>query len=249
MMKSTAVVFIVTSLLAVSLALNLYLVKKLRSATITANSVRLDPVQLKRFAQDDKVDERQTAVIFGDSRARGWTSPDLNGFRFINRGIDGETSAQAALRFRHHVSNLQPDVVVVQIGVNDLRMLPLPPKTVQDIVDNCKENIEQIVEQAQTIGATTVLTTIFPLGQGGLSLERQLTWNSIDQMEAAIAEVNDYIRSLGNRENVVVFDAYSLLEKDGKTIDRYAKDLLHIRAQGYEKLNQELAQTLARLEQ
>ncbi|WP_245602636.1 SGNH/GDSL hydrolase family protein [Gloeothece verrucosa] len=181
-------------------------------------------------------------VFFGDSRAAAWTTPNLKTFKFINRGIGGQTSAQTLLRFDAQVRDLSPDIIVLQVGVNDLRMIPYPPKTRQDIIRNCQQNIEKIINKAQSIGATVIITTIFPLAKEEIPFNLKWVWEEADQIAQGIDEVNHYIRALEQPPNLKVFDAYKILEKQGKVQETYAEDLLHINAEGYKQLNQKLTQ-------
>jgi lysophospholipase L1-like esterase len=46
------------------------------------------------------------------------------GFSFVNRGINTQTSAQVLGRFDKHVVPLHPNIVIVQVGINDLKTIP-----------------------------------------------------------------------------------------------------------------------------
>ena len=104
-------------------------------------------------------------AFFGDSRGYEWPSPaDSALFRFIISIVVGKTSVQSAARFKAHIEPLRPQVVVVQIGINDLTMIDLLPDRRTAIIAHCKHNIETIVSQARSLKATVILSTIFPLG-------------------------------------------------------------------------------------
>jgi lysophospholipase L1-like esterase len=61
-----------------------------------------------------------------------------------------------------------------------------------------------------------------------------------DDVVPAVEEINAYIRSLEG-EDVLVFDAYSILLGEGGVINHeYSQDLLHLNATGYEASNKEL---------
>jgi lysophospholipase L1-like esterase len=189
---------------------------------------------------------RRCVVLFGDSRAADWSAPEVEGFRFVNRGTPGESSAQARGRFEAHVAPLRPDVVVVQVGINDLTALGVLPgqREVQatTVVANCIANVEQIVERATALGARVVVTTIFPLG----------AVPAADELPAAVEAVNAALRAMegGRRAGAVsVLDAYAVLADDeGRTRPAYSLDLLHLTEAGYGRLNEALAAHLAALE-
>jgi len=243
------VVGLLTILLLGSVALNYFLFDQGRWYYTQLNAARLNPLGLDYY--DITANQRHRTnpdlirvVFFGDSRAASWPSPDLNRFEFLNRGIGSQTTKQALLRFDYHVKPLQPQVIIVQVGINDLKTAPLFPERTESIIVNCEANIQQVVARSTDIGATVVLTTIFPTGK--VPLERRPFWS--DDVVLAIDEVNSFIRSLEG-ENVIVFDAFSILADDGRmTNPEYGQDLLHLNAAGYERLNEEIVHILTSLD-
>jgi lysophospholipase L1-like esterase len=234
----------VALLLLIAVALNVVLFNRARQYYLDLNAVRLNPLDLTAYpiAPVAPVDNPRI-VVFGDSRAARWSIPvDADQFEVVNRGVEAETSAQAALRFAAHVTPLQPDLVIVQVGVNDLKTIPLFPERKAEIVAATKENIRQIVEQAAAAGARVVLTTIFPVGE--FPLERRIFWSP--DIEAAVQDVNDYLRSLANSE-VTIWDAAATLSTAGRANAAYYADELHLNQAGYAVLNRELAPLLTPL--
>jgi lysophospholipase L1-like esterase len=133
------------------------------------------------------------------------------------------------------VTPLRPEIVIVQVGVNDLKTIPLFPERKAEIVAATKENIRQIVEQATAAGAQVVLTTIFPVGD--FPLERRLFWSP--DIETAVQDVNDYLRSLSSIE-VSVWDTAAILSTVGHANAAYYDDELHLNQAGYTVLNHAL---------
>ncbi|MGF1522456.1 MAG: SGNH/GDSL hydrolase family protein [Leptolyngbyaceae cyanobacterium] len=147
---------------------------------------------------------------------------------------------QVAQRFDHHVRPLQPDAVIVQVGINDLKAIGLFPGRREAIIAACKAHIQQIVEDSTAIGATVILTTIFPTG--AVPLERQPFWS--DAIAEAVVEVNNYLFTLAN-EQVIVLDTFTVLaNSQGQVLPKYSRDELHLNAQGYAVLNDELVRLL-----
>jgi lysophospholipase L1-like esterase len=242
-----AVILLIIALVN-SIALNFLLFRQGQWYYLMLSSSNLDPLGLSFYPMDDEQSpphSNQRRVVFlGDSRAADWPAPDLAQFEFVNRGIGNQTSAQVAQRFDYHVKPLQPDIVVVQVGINDLKTLPLFPGQKQSIIAHCKENIQQMAIRSNRLGTTVVLTTIFPAGK--VPIERSPFWS--DDVRLAVDEVNRYIRSLAG-EKVIVFDAFAVLASEGGTIrPEYSQDTLHLNARGYEKLNVELARLLTTLD-
>lgn len=205
---------------------------------------KLDPLGIKFYPteaiQQNSWDKKRV-VFFGDSRAYQWISPtNMEQFEFINRGIGGQTSIQALERMEQHVNPLQPDIIIIQVCVNDLKMIEAFPELQAILIENCKKNLSQIVSRSLDLGATVILSTIFPLGE--LPIQSKL-FSSSDVMKG-IDEVNLFIRSLEG-DGVLVFDTGSVLTDEvGIVRKQYSQDFLHLNHRGYETLNSELVRIL-----
>jgi hypothetical protein len=69
--------------------------------------------------------KNESRVVFmGDSITDSWQNPKFGGFftgkPYIDRGISGQTTPQMLIRFRPDVLALQPKVVVILAGTNDI---------------------------------------------------------------------------------------------------------------------------------
>jgi lysophospholipase L1-like esterase len=234
----------------ISIGLNYYLFSRGKRYYLQLGEIRLDPLGLSAYPtgpgqQDLTGPDRPIVVFFGDSRAETWLPPpNLPQFTFVNRGITAQTSMQVARRFDYHVRPLQPQIVVVQLGINDLNIIPVFPEQKERIISDCKENIQQIAAWSVDLGAVVILTTVFPFSR--IPFPRRLAWSR--EVALAIEEVNAYIRSLAG-ESIIVFDTHSILADDaGITWPQYREDPFHINTTGYEALNDEFAHILTALE-
>ncbi len=229
--------------LVISLVFNVLLFVQARYYYLLLNSTNLDPLGLHAFSTDSDVPAVSpvTVVFFGDSRAAQWPAPkQFKDFYFVNRGIINQTSVQVLGRFDKHVLPLQPDIIILQVGINDLKTIALFPERKAAIIANCKSNIQQLVTRSVNSGATVILTTIFPIGP--VPLTRQPFWSP--EIAQAVSEVNAYLNSL-KASNVLILDTYSLLADNGKVRSNYVRDTLHIDRKGYEAINQELTKVLS----
>lgn len=231
-------------ILLISVAANIHYIKLSRHYYREFSRVRLDPLgmaQLESTAEEwPATTDAVRVVMYGDSRAAAWPPPQLDGFVFMNRGANGNTTVQAYERFNRHVVPLRPDIVVIQMGVNDLGVIPTQPTNREQIIAACEENIGRIVAETQTLNATIVLTTIFPLRIP--SWNNRLYWSA--DILTAVTQVNDYILSLQSN-NVMVLDAYQLLvDEQGLLKEAYTEDYSHLNENGYQVLNQALIETL-----
>ena len=89
--------------------------------------VRLDPIGLDVDWGAVSESDQTRVVFFGDSRAAQWTPPAVEGADFLNRGIGGQTSNQIMLRYDEHVEPLEPDVLVVQMCINEIKTVAIFP--------------------------------------------------------------------------------------------------------------------------
>lgn len=177
-------------------------------------------------------------VLFGDSRAADWWSPTVPGFEFSNRGLPGYTSAEVLHWFDKLVSPLQPDWMVVQVGVNDLSLLMSRPNALEQVIPPCQDNIARLVDAALARDITVVLTTIFAVA------DAPFNWPGTDIISEAINRVNTFIVTLARAE-VIIMDAHQLLASEhGLTHRAYASDAFHLNPTGYAVLNEELAKIL-----
>lgn len=236
--------------LVISLFGNLSMYRACRYRHANLQAALLDPLGLETHIYD--VDSGRgpmgeasiRVVFFGDSRAFHWATPTRSsGTMYINRGISGQTSAQVAARYSEHVAPLNADILVLQVGINDLKAIPLLPERLGWIIDRCKENIAQIVASARRDGMSVILTTIFP--RGPLPLVRRPVWSG--DVDAAVTEVNAFIANLAG-DGVYLIGTREILARGGdRVLPEYRLDFLHINGKGYAVLNDALEAVLAEI--
>ena len=236
--------FLVTlTVLCASMITNVALYKELLKYYKLLYAAELDPLGLSYFQSDNNLqgNNKPIVIFFGDSRAAQWIAPQTDDFIFVNRGIGNQTSAQVLLRFEEHVKALHPDVVIVQVCINDLKTIPLFPERKDEIIGTCEANIKSILQKSLELNSTVILTTVFPTS-GSVPLTRQLVWS--DDVYDGITEVNDFILNYHD-DGVIIFDSAKILSNpEGNTKSEYVYDLLHLNASGYYALNMELIQIL-----
>lgn len=236
---------LLVTLLTGSVMLNFSLFNYSRLYYFQLNDLRLDPLNLEFFPMDEPQTETLNSetthvVFFGDSRAANWPSPSLDGFKFTNRGIGSQTSVQVLQRYSAHVQPLYPDILVIQVCINDLKTIPLFPEKKSDIIMDCKNNIQQIIGLAREQGAMVIITTVFPVGE--YPIQRRIFWS--EDIPLAIKDVNIFIKSLAD-DKVVVFDTFAILaDENGRLRDMYQIDELHLNSAGYDAINQEFVSLL-----
>ncbi len=233
-------------LLGGSIFLNFLLYNYAKQYYLELNQTRLDPLGLSDYPilKTATKTDRLRVVFLGDSRAASWISPKVDKYEFINRGISSQTSVQTLQRFSAHMRHLKPDIVVIQIGINDLKTIALFPARQQEIVANCRSNIQQIIQESRNLGAVAIVTTIFPAGE--VPLERKPFWS--DEIDRAVKVINADLATFAN-DKILLFDTYSLLaDSQGLMLPQYRSDELHINDLGYDRLNQQLIKIIDKID-
>ena len=203
------------------------------AARLQSDETRLaDWPQLGRYRSENAAlpspEEAEPRVVFmGDSttdfwgRQRGVFFP---GKPYINRGIGGQVTAQMLVRFRPDVINLNPRVVVILGGVNDLAQGFGPTTPIGEI----EGNLASMAELARAHGIRVVLASVLPVNDH--FLPHPLATHPAEQILA----LNAWIKSYAKTQHFVYLDDYPALLGEGRTIKRELTiDGLHPNAAGY----------------
>lgn len=248
-MASLLIILLLVALLA-SLAGNAFLFKQAKTFYARIAEIRLDPINTQRFAAANaellsRPKTQPRIVIFGESRCGQWEAhhPDNWGpVEIVNRGIGGETTPQIKARLQSDVLALKPDLVILQMGDNDLKTMAMLPHRKQEIIQETLANILEIAETIKASGAQVLLTTIFPTDK--ITLVRSALWSP--EVNDSIDYVNQQLLAYQS-PGISPVDCDAFL-RDGRYIKtEYALDTLHLTAAGYQALNQELEATVKRL--
>ena len=206
----------------------------------TQNLLRIDPLGNSSLPMETIGAVLGNADIWmlGDSRIGRWNQELLAGdIKFANLGIEGQTSSQVYYRFKNYLEIDTPELVIVEVGINDLKVIGLDKNLAKSITDNYYGNIEAMISLCAEKGIKMLLINIFPVGR--IELLRRLIWNR--HVNETIREANDRLKSYCDNNHVFYFDAYTLLADNGETVNpEYQADFLHINKRGYEVLSREL---------
>jgi lysophospholipase L1-like esterase len=144
----------------------------------------------------------ENRVIFlGDQITEHWTS-FFPGKPYLNRGIAGQTSPQMLVRFQQDVISLQPKVVVIQAGTNDLASATGPATE-----GTIAENFRSMVELAKVHGIRVVLASVTPVANNNL------------RPQGKIIGLNGWIKQYAAETGSVYLDYYSALA-DGRNFKK-----------------------------
>ena len=163
-------------------------------------------------------------VFYGDSITDAWigTVPEFfQGKPYLDRGISGQTTPQMLVRMRQDVVNLQPRVVVILAGTNDIagNTGPSTPEMIED-------NFKSMVEIARANGIQPVLASILPASD--------YPWKPGLEPGPKIVALNTWLRGYAEKNGLVYLDYYSAMVNDKMGLPaNLSKDGVHPNKDGY----------------
>lgn len=165
-------------------------------------------------------------VFFGDSITDGWKLDQyFPGKAYINRGISGQTTSQMLLRLRDDVIALQPRVVVVLAGTNDIAG-NTGPISLQDI----EANLMFMAELARVHNISIVFSSVTPVNNYVPASIR--FFNQRPQPE--IIDLNAWLRDYCASNGYWYLDYYNpMLDQNGMLKRDISDDGLHPNDAGY----------------
>ncbi|VAW17266.1 putative acylhydrolase [hydrothermal vent metagenome] len=169
------------------------------------------------------IDENRV-VFMGNSITIGWINsrPDFfEGKPWVNRGISGQTTPQMLLRFRQDVIDLQPKVVIILAGTNDIAG-NTGPSTLEMIVDNFKS----MVELAQINHIKVIISSVLPA--------YNYSWKPDLRPAEKIIELNTMLKTYAEENGHIYLDYFSAMVDDRNGLPKkYAADGVHPTLEGY----------------
>jgi lysophospholipase L1-like esterase len=169
---------------------------------------------------------RPTAVFIGNSITQGWyeSRPDFfTANNFAGRGISGQTTPQFLSRFRADVIALNPQIVVINGGINDMaeNTGPYDP-------DFTFGNIESMAELAHANGIAVVLTSVLPAGH--------IPWRTeIAGTPEKILALNARIKACAESKGFTYVDYYTpMVDAQRAMAAPYTSDGVHVTDAGYQ---------------
>ena len=168
---------------------------------------------------------RPQVVYLGDSITENWqlADPGLFSASVLDRGISGQTSPQILLRFYQDVISLNPRVLHLMAGTNDIA-----GNTGPSAPGDFEHNISAMLDLAAAHHIRVVLAAIPP--------SRSLGWSGIDP-RAQIARLNEWLAAEAKRRHLVFVDYGSVLAAaDGGMDEAWSNDGVHPNRAGYARM-------------
>jgi len=192
-----------------------------------------ESVALDRYRADNELIDapkpgEDRVVFMGNSITEAWPKINPDYFKsngYIGRGISGQTTPQMLLRFKTDVISLQPKVVVILAGINDIAQNT--GYTPNEII---AENIAAMSELAQFHGIEVILCSVLPaIG---------FPWSPGIQPANDVIKLNSLLKSYADENDLPYVDYYAALVDDqgGLQVPKYtsADDLVHPNKTGYD---------------
>ena len=174
------------------------------TSSVVPTIVQLEPNKSYPAQLRDRLNQRYTAQTI----------------RVTNAGVPGEDAASAISRFQSELGRLQPDVVLLMEGTNDLSPSSLTPGI------QGADGIETMVRDARARGVDPILATIPPM-------------RTSRGEEPMVVPYNDLIRQIAVRQGVPLIDVYQIIStgqcigSGSLVLSCLGDDDLHPTAEGY----------------
>ena len=202
--------------------------KPLDNINVTEVLMHLDWPRMDYFVDQNKsvdLGKNDGRVVFmGNSITQGWAQymPEMfDNQTYINRGIGGQTTPQMLLRFRQDVIDLQPELVVILAGTNDIAG-NTPLKDLETVAGH----LFSMAELARAHDIKVILCSVVPAAE--------YPWRKGKSPDTKIPQLNKMIQDYCDENNAHYLDYFSAMT-DGKNglIESYGYDGVHPDEDGY----------------
>tara|TARA_R110002051_G_scaffold264501_2_gene324424 strand:- start:47 stop:685 length:639 start_codon:yes stop_codon:yes gene_type:complete len=186
-----------------------------------------DWANLKRYQKENSklVAPTENRIVFmGNSITESWSThhPEFfNRKNYINRGISGQTTPQMLVRFRQDVIDLNPNVVVILAGTNDIAE-NTGPTTLKMIIDT----IKSMVEIALANDIKVVISSVHPAFD--------YPWRKGLKPNEKIPALNTLLKAYAMKQGIVYLDYFSAMVNPQNGLKKaYTSDGVHPNRKGY----------------
>ena len=168
--------------------------------------------------------KKAKVVFMGNSITDIWAKKRPEFFAKYNiagRGISGQVSSQMLVRFQEDVINLQPKVVVICCGTNDIAQ-----NNGYITLEHIVQNIKSMCELARANKIKPIVCSVLPA--------TGFKWRPEMKPADDIIRLNEMIKAYAKSNRIKYIDYYSALVDDrGGLPKKYTKDGVHPNMAGY----------------
>ncbi|MDA3870892.1 MAG: SGNH/GDSL hydrolase family protein [Candidatus Marinimicrobia bacterium] len=207
----------------------------LSTASFTQENV--DWANLNRYKNENlelkRISNNSNRVIFmGNSITEVWIKNSPEFFKsnsYIGRGISGQTTAQMLIRFRADVVNLNPKVVVLLCGTNDIA-----GNQGLSTLEMIEDNIVSMTEIAKSNNIKVILCSVLPV--------YDYPWKKGIEPAYKIIKLNNWLKKHSLKNDIYYLDYFSsFVDKKNGMKSQYSYDGVHPNKNGY-KIMESLVQ-------
>jgi lysophospholipase L1-like esterase len=192
-------------------------------------ALETDPADLKRYHDDNAkfpppAPGENRVVFMGDSITDSWVRsfPQLfTGKPYIGRGISAETTQQMLIRFRPDVIALQPKVVVILAGTNDIA-----GNTGRSTQQMIQDNLISMIDLAQFNKIRVVLVSVLPA--------YDYWWQPGMEPAEKIVALNTWIKQYAAQRGIPFVDCHTPMSDERHAMKKeFSADGVHPNDAGY----------------
>ena len=182
--------------------------------------------KVETFKSYNKFVKPNSIVFVGDSITQDYNVYEyFQGYQVYNRGIGGDTSKGLLTRMDESIFNLNPSIVILLIGTNDLAMLETSPEEIANRIIEAVDLIKKRLPQTKV-----VVQSVYPVNNH-ISPQTVNPRTNYD-----IISINNIIKSI---PDTMYLDIHSHLINDKGVLNPdYTIEGLHINNQGYELITE-----------
>ena len=184
---------------------------------------------LNRYKKENKelkiLNNSENRVVFmGNSITEMWSTVHhefFEGKHYINRGISGQTTPQMLLRFRQDVINLNPKVVIILAGINDIA-----ENTGPSTLEMIESNIMSMSELAISNNIKVILCSLLPASE--------FSWSPKIKPAQKVIELNKKLKIYAQNSNITYVDYFSHMVNESSGLKyELGEDGVHPNIKGY----------------
>jgi len=191
----------------------------------------LDWANLKKYKEANEElkkssSGRERIVFIGDSITESWTDFSPEFFQqnnFVNRGISGQTTPQMLIRLKPDAVRLDPKMIVINAGTNDIAG-NTGPSTPEMIIDNICSMAEIAIKNNIDVALSTILPVYKYPGN-----------DEVVDPPKIISIVNSALEEYCKKNSLRYVDYYSPMVDEKKGLkSEYGNDGVHPTKEGYD---------------
>ena len=177
-------------------------------------------------------------MFIGDSITEGWSDFSPEFFQqnnFVNRGISGQTTPQMLIRLKPDAVRLDPKMIVINGGTNDIAG-NTGPSTPEMIIDNLCSMAEIAIKNNIDVALTTILPVYKYPGN-----------DEVADPPKIISFINSALEEYCKKNSLICVDYYSSMVDGKKGLKlEYGNDGVHPIKEGYDVMEKAVKKAIPR---